>query len=219
MSPRVSVLLTTYNRPAMLAEAVESVMAQTFTDWELIILDDNSAARAQHEVLMDWWNHPQVRIYKDNVQPGDRRSRVRYAALANIGLALAEGHYITYLCDDDLYLPARLELMTARLDQGDCHVVYGSQKLVRDGQDAGASMTRGILDDAWWIVDHSSVMHTKAAAVAVGGWDEDPQYWHHADAAFWRRLTGAGYKFFDVPEFTDVRRYHDGSVSAAGIPA
>ena len=48
------------------------------------------------------------------------------------------------------------------------------------------------------------------AAVMLGG---------HADAAFWRRLTGAGYRFFDVPELTDVRRYHPGSVTAAGIPA
>ena len=219
MSPRVSVLLTTYNRPGMLAEAVESVMAQTFTDFELIILDDNSSDPAQHEVLMGLWNRPQVRIYKDHVQSAERGARVRYAVLANIGLALAGGHYITYLCDDDLFLPERLALMTARLDRGDCHVVYGSQKLVRDGEDAGASMTRGVLDDAWWIVDHSSVMHTKAAAVAVGGWDEDPQYWRHADAAFWRRLTAAGYKFYDVPEFTDVRRYHAGSVSSAGIPS
>ena len=92
MSPRVSVLLTTYNRPGMLAEAAGSVMAQTFTDFELIILDDNSTDPAQHEVLMGLWNQPQVRIYKDDVQAADRPKRVRYAVLANIGLALAAGH-------------------------------------------------------------------------------------------------------------------------------
>lgn len=220
MSPRVSVLLTTYNRPGMLAEAVGSVMAQTYTDFELIILDDNSTDPAQHQLLASLWNVPKVRIYKDSVQPADRAARVRYAVLANIGLALAAGHYITYLCDDDLYLPERLALMTARLDQGDCQVVYGSQKLVHaDGSDAGTTMTRGILDDAWWIVDHSSAMHTKQAAVEAGGWDEDPQYWKHADAAFWRRLTSAGHRFYPVDEFTDVHRYHEDSVTAAGIPS
>lgn len=218
MNPRVSVLLTTYNRPVMLREAIGSVHRQTFGDWELIILDDNSGDTAQWDVLLDYLSHPKVRIYKDNVQPGERAAKVRYAVLANIGLGLAHGEYVTYLCDDDLYLPRRLELMVARLDRGDCQVVYGSQRCERDGAEQPARVAAGVLTRASCVVDHSSVMHTRQAALEVGGWDENPAHWRQADAQFWDRLTAAGHLFHPVPEFTDVHRYHAGSVSEAGVP-
>ena len=221
MSPRVSVLLTTYSRPRMLAEAIESVLGQTFTDYELIILDDNSPAEAAGtpELLAAYWNDPKIRIYKDDVTPDERAARVRYAVLANIGLALARGEYVTYLCDDDLYLPRRLEVMTARLGQGDCQVVYGSQQVMRDGQQVMMRPAAAVLAKASMVVDHSSVMHTRQAAADAGGWDEDPAHWNHADAAFWDRLTAAGHLFYPVDEVTDVHRFHAGSVSEAGIPA
>lgn len=216
--PRVSVLLTTYNRPGMLAEAVQSVYAQTMDDYELIILDDNSSDGAQQELLRGCWNSPRTRIYKDDVRPQERASRTRYAHLANIGLQLARGRYITYLCDDDLFLPRRLEIMAGRLDRGDCHVVYGAQRLQRDGADIGVRPASGVLHDAYCIVDHSSVMHTAQAAKVAGGWDDDPAHWHQADAQFWRRLTAAGYLFHPVDEITDIHRFHDRSVQSAGIP-
>jgi spore maturation protein CgeD len=217
--PKVSVLLTTYNRPHMLAEAAASVLTQTYGDYELIILDDNSGDPAQWDILMALRDEPRVRLYKDDVQPGERDARVRYAVLANIGLALARGEYVTYLCDDDLYLPRRLQVMTARLDEGDCQVVYGSQRCERDGRVVLERPAAGVLARASMVVDHSSVMHTRAAGLAAGGWDEDPAHWRAADAVFWDRLTAAGHLFHPVSEFTDVHRFHAGSVSEAGIPA
>jgi spore maturation protein CgeD len=219
--PRVSVLLTSYNRPAMLRDAVESVLAQTYTDFELIILDDNSpdVPGGVPELLTSWWNYPQVRVYKDNVQPAERPVKVRYAVLANIGLRLARGEYITYLCDDDLYLPNRLAAMVARLDEGGCQVVYGSQRVTRNGVEQFTRHATHILPKASMVVDHSSVMHTAQAAAEVGGWDEDRANWRHADATFWDRLTAAQHWFYPVGEVTDIHRYHSGSVSEAGIPA
>lgn len=217
--PRVSVLLTTWNRPGMLREAAASVLAQTFTDFELIVLDDNSDAPGQREVLNRLWDHPQVVLFKSGVQPAERAARVRYAVLANVGLGVARGEYVTYLCDDDLYLPGRLAAMVARLDQGDCQVVYGSQRTERDGTPGFVRPAAGVLAKASMVVDHSSVMHTRAAGLAAGGWDEDPANWRHADAVFWDRLTAAGYLFHPVSEVTDVHRFHAGSVSEAGVPA
>ena len=217
--PRVSVLLTTYNRPGMLAEAIESVLAQTFTDYELIVLDDNSGDPGVPGVLAGHWADPRVVVYKSSVAPGERGARVRYAVLANIGLGLARGEYVTYLCDDDLYLPRRLELMAARLDEGDCQVVYGTQRVERDGELVMMRPATSVLHKASMIVDHSSVMHTAVSAAEAGGWPEDPMYWRHADAAFWDRLSAAGHLFYPVPEVTDVHRFHAGSVSEAGVPA
>lgn len=219
MSPRVSVLLTTWNRPAMLDAAINSVMAQSMPDFELIILDDNSGDPRQWDVIESARCDRRVRLYADNVTTSQRPEKVRYAVLANIGLALARARYVTYLCDDDLYLPRRLEAMCGRLDGGDCQVVYGSQRCERDGQVVFTRPAAGVLAKASMVVDHSSVMHTVTAARDAGGWDEDPAHWRHADAIFWDRLTAAGHLFHPVAEFTDVHRFHAASVSEGGIPA
>lgn len=219
MSPQVSVLLTSYSRPVMLREAIESVLVQTFTDFELIILDDNSPEDGGvPEVLLGYWGHPKVALYKSAVQPGERRERVRYAAQANTGLAIAAGEYVTYLCDDDWYYPDRLERMVAVLDDPGRTVCYGSQHLANGAGDiTGTRPAHGVLNKASGIVDHSSVMHTAAAGRQVGGWPDDPGMWNMADAYFWDRLTQAGHVFYPVPGGpTDAHRYHAGDSSAWG---
>lgn len=213
--PRVTVVLTTLNRPEWLEFAVQSVLTQTYQDFEILILDDNSSDPGQLDVLKRYIGHPKCIVARSRVAEADRHKRVRYAALANVGLKMARGEYITYLCDDDYYLPHRLEKMVARLDKGDeCRAVYGAQSLMRDGEISGTREAFTILSDAYCIVDHSSVMHATEIGREVGGWDEDPQWWGVADAVFWRRLNRAGYKFYPIPEILDVHRFHDGSIQS-----
>ena len=127
-APAVSVLLTSFNRPAFLQQAVESVLAQTMTDWELLILDDASADPGVTDYLRTVWDHPQVIVHKARVSPDDRPHACRYAVNANTGLRLATGRHITYLCDDDWYAPRRLEVMSGMLDADpDLGVAYSWQ--------------------------------------------------------------------------------------------
>lgn len=205
--PRVSVLLTSYNKPQYLDQAVQSVLSQTYRDFELILLDDNS-----ENVDLDRYRSL-CRVWVSDVRPEERYERVRYAVLANVGIQMARGEYITYLCDDDYYLPQRLSRMVERLDQG-CGVVYGSQRLIHDGREIGVREAREVLADAFCRVDHSSVMHGRRVAQEVDGWDEDKQHWRWADGIFWRKLNRAGYKFHPIPEVLDVHRYHERSVTS-----
>lgn len=215
--PLVSVLLTSWNRPLMLDRAIDSVLTQTFADFELLILDDDSDDPDVPRVIGAYWSHPQVRVYKSSV--ADRGDRVRYAAQINTGLALAEGKYVTYLCDDDWYYPDRLERMTAVLEaDGPAMVCYGAQDLANGaGEITGTRPAYGVLGKASGVVDHSSVMHTAQAGRDAGGWPEDRRHWNMADAVFWDRLTGAGHMFYPVPGGpTDVHCYHAGDSSAWG---
>ena len=105
--PRVSVITPTYNRPDLLCQAVESVMAQTFTDWEMIVINDGSE------------------IDQANLLHGVTDPRVRYlwqehagrSAARNRGIAEAQGEYIAFLDDDDLYLQHKLTRESAFLDE------------------------------------------------------------------------------------------------------
>ncbi|MEI7591684.1 MAG: glycosyltransferase family 2 protein [Actinomycetes bacterium] len=99
-SPEFSVIIPTFHRPQMLAEAVASVIAQTVQSWECIIVDDGggeSELQAIAEV------DARIRLIRRDVPGGP-------AAARNTGIALAQGTAITFLDDDDWYVPQRLDL-------------------------------------------------------------------------------------------------------------
>lgn len=101
--PAVSIITPTYNRPHLLSEAIQSVQAQTFNDWEMLIIDDGSEPSAQSTV--DMFGDPRLRYVQ--------LSHVGRSAARNQGLELARGEYIGFLDDDDLYHPNKLELEIA----------------------------------------------------------------------------------------------------------
>jgi hypothetical protein len=94
MPPLVSVLMTAYNREKYIAEAIESVLAQTFTDFELIIVDDDSKD-CTVEIARRYTHDPRVRLHLNEKNLGDYPNRNRAAALAN-------GKYLKYLDSDDM---------------------------------------------------------------------------------------------------------------------
>jgi len=111
---RVSVLVPTFNRSAYLIEAIESVLGQSYTDCEIIIVDDGSTDDTPNA----------VRPYL---------SRIRYirtenqgpALARNVGMAAATGNYVAYLDSDDLYYPHKIALQAQLLDRRpDVGMVY-----------------------------------------------------------------------------------------------
>jgi spore maturation protein CgeD len=211
---KISCILTSYNRPVWLDQAIQSVVDQTYDNWELLIMDDNSSDPQVDKTLDVYSTHKKIRIFKSHVHSLERMDVCRYAYLINEGFRAASGKYITYLTDDDYYLPKRFEIMTSKLESDYfIHIVYGWQQL-QYGDDPPHServYTR-VLDDAYDIVDHNSVMHDTELFREVGGWNISSEYWRGADGIFWRKLTNAGYKFYPVNKFTDVHRFHVGSV-------
>lgn len=91
----VSIILPTYNRGDTLARAVDSVVAQTYSDWELLIVDDGSTDETASVALS--YNDPRIRYI--------RQENAGVAAARNTGLDRACGQYITFLDSDDEWLP------------------------------------------------------------------------------------------------------------------
>lgn len=216
--PKVSVIITTYNRPQMLDQAIKSVLEQEYTDWECLIMDDNSDSPEQLEVLTKYWNAPGVIIYKSNVKKEDRKATARYATLINKALDMAQGEYITYLCDDDYYYPDRLSKMVKFFEEHpEASVVYGHQRVVKiENGIETATSTRApdpkyAFENANCLVDHSSVMHRKSASDAVGKWDDSQDWWGGADGQYWEKLGKAGFNFHEIPVVLDAHIIHDGS--------
>jgi len=97
-----SIIVPTYNRSALLARALDSVLAQSFPHFSVIVIDDCSTD-ATPEVVQDYLGDPRFTYHRNETQGGTNVSR-------NIGYDLAEGLLITYLDDDDELVPTALEV-------------------------------------------------------------------------------------------------------------
>src|SRR2546423_502644 len=124
MSVAISIIVPTRLRHHLLPRAVRSLLAQTFTDFEILVVDDNPAeARVSTDpALHSLLQHPKVRLLTHD-QPRNA------AAARNVGLRAARGEWITYLDDDDAYQPAKLERQWQQarktgLRLGICGVTY-----------------------------------------------------------------------------------------------
>ena len=108
ITPLVSVLMTVFNREKYVATAIESVLAQTLTDFELIIVDDGSTDRSM-EIARSYLHDPRVRISVNVKNLGDYPNR-------NHAARLSTGKYLKYVDSDDAILPHCLEIMTHMME-------------------------------------------------------------------------------------------------------
>jgi len=120
----VSVLMTAYNREKYIAEAIESVMASTYQDWELIIVDDCSQDRsltlAQEYASKD----DRIKVFQNKKNLGDYPNR-------NQAASYAQGKYLKYLDADDIIYPHSLEVMVKAMDKYP-YAGFGTQINIRE---------------------------------------------------------------------------------------
>jgi len=211
---KVSIILTTHGEGKYLKQAIGSVLAQTFQDWELLVAIDG-LTEDSNCCWMDFSEYDErISGFECLVSDGVVN---RYANTINQAFKRSSGEYITYLCHDDLYLPWRLEAFAYALDHNPAvHVVYGQQQMMSEEEGVtrltGVRDTVGVTTDAAFKIDHSSVMHRRECFEKVGGWDEAAPM-RAGDAYFWTRLNKAGYAFYPLQVPTDCHRYNSESVT------
>ncbi|MFC1922178.1 glycosyltransferase family 2 protein [Chloroflexota bacterium] len=104
--PKVSVIIPTYNRPHLFPKAVDSVLKQTFTDFEIIVVDDGSTKPVGY--IVNQYNDSRLRyIYQENSG---------LVVARNNGVFAADSKYIAFLDDDDRFLPHKLDVQVALLE-------------------------------------------------------------------------------------------------------
>jgi glycosyltransferase involved in cell wall biosynthesis len=120
--PTVSVVLPFLNGERFLAEAIESVLAQTYRDWELLLVDDGSSDRSP-QIALDHAARDQDRVSYLR-HPGGRRRGI--SASRNLGVAHATGEYVAFLDADDVWFPGKLEEQTRLLSfHPEAAMLYG----------------------------------------------------------------------------------------------
>jgi len=174
--PKVTVLMSTYNRPWYLKEAISSLVRQRFKSWELIVMNDGGVDVGH--IIKDF-NNKQIRYFNDNTNRGK-------AARMNFGLDKANGEYIAYLDDDDLFYPDHLNVLSKTLDQNpDIGAAYSDLYAVQCVHDRSTKkrypihkfiqVSRDFNRDFMFYFNHTlhvSLMHRKDIAIKAGGYDE-----------------------------------------------
>jgi FkbM family methyltransferase len=127
--PLVSVVLPTRDRIALLPTAVESVLAQTHGNWELIVVDDGSSDGTA-EALRARFPDPRIRIITT--------AGLGVSGARNAGLAAAAGDFVAYLDSDNFWMPDYLELMLAEFARSGAACVYAVLKVREDDPSGGA---------------------------------------------------------------------------------
>lgn len=106
-NPLVSVIIPTYKRPHMLARAIESVLNQTYINIEIIIVDDNSIGSSYRKETIEF-----MRRYSEynNILYVKHKENKGGSVARNTGIAIAKGKFVTFLDDDDEYMPTKIEM-------------------------------------------------------------------------------------------------------------
>jgi glycosyltransferase involved in cell wall biosynthesis len=119
-APIVSVLITTYNRSKLLKRAINSVLGQTFKDYEIVIVDDCSMDDTRE--VVEAFHDPRIRYFRNEINVGSKEGD--RPILRRLIYELMRGKYFVYLCDDDYWLlPNLLELQVAAFREDDDLVI------------------------------------------------------------------------------------------------
>jgi glycosyltransferase EpsE len=208
MTPRVSVVTTVYNGEPYFDRAIPGILAQTYEDFEFVLVDDGSTDRSQERLRELAEQDPRVRVFA----PG----RLGPAAAYNYAVTQARGEYIARQDFDDRSYPDRLRLQVALLDAhpkvgivGGAYVLVDERRGERyvrmpatDHQALYQAMAKQVP------IAHTIATFRREVWVQAGGY---PLANNLIDLRFYLRVAKLGWRFANVPELIGEHYVHDDS--------
>jgi len=184
MLPLVSVIIPTYNRAYILGSAIESVLSQTFRDFELIIVDDGSSDDTEKLVK----KYPSIIYVRHS-------SRKGVAAARNTGIKASRGKYIAFLDSDDVFTRKKLEKQLEFLEKHPDYKLVQSEEIWFKGSKRLNPKKHHKKAEGWFfhravklcVVSMSTVVINRDVFSKVGIFDED--FWVCEDYEFWLRVS------------------------------
>lgn len=192
MNTLISVIIPTFNRASTLKKAIKSVAKQTYSDWELILVDNSSTDDTL--AILEEFNNINIKLFTVN-----NNGVIGYSR--NVGIKHASGKYIAFLDSDDWWDCEKLSESVLLLESGNVDVVYHNCQIISDQSRRDTHcrrLSKEVLDDL--IINGntlvtSSVVVLKSAVVNVGGFNEDKKVIGWEDYHLWIRLAEANFKF------------------------
>lgn len=208
--PAVTVLMPVYNGERHIRDAIDSILCQSFKDFELLIINDASTDRTVE--LVKKYTDPRIRMIHNEIN-------LKHGPALNRGLNLARGTYIARMDSDDLSCTTRLEKQKLFLDSNPDTAMVGSWAEIIDEKEESLGMKTFLTESPllkWKLLFcntfiHSSVMFRKDCINSLQGYD--CSYTLTEDYDLWSRISFE-HEIANIPEILVKWREWDGSVTS-----
>ncbi len=209
-NPLVTVLMPVYNGGEYLKHSIESILAQTYRDFEFLIINDCSTDNSMETIQS--FKDPRIVVHTNAVNMGQTKS-------LNVGLKLAKGKYIVVNDADDLSLPQRIEKELDFILKHPEYVVVGSSSFIMDKTGKIKRVFRRPTDSRELFLSilshtpviHGSVIMSKKIILAHGGYNEEFRICQ--DYELWSSLIRKGFRVANIPDILVVIRHFSDSTS------
>ena len=211
-TPLVSVIMPAYNAAPFIGEAISSVIAQTVTDWELIVVDDCSQDETCQVVSAFMQEDPRIRLVHNESNMGVAKTR-------NRGMDLCKGQYVALLDSDDYWKPQLLEKMLARAKKTGADIIYCSYELV---DEQGEKVCNDFIVPPATTFDESIVRSVITCSTVLlteqlASKHRFPTNMYHEDIALWFQILRDGGTARGVEEVLAAYRQRANSRSAGKL--
>ena len=206
----VSIVLPTYNGSKYISQSIESVLNQTFKDFELIIVNDCSTDDTLSICNQYQEKDPRIKIISN---PENKK----LPESLNVGFENAQGKYFTWTSDDNLFKENALEVMVGYLEEHpDTDMVScNMDRIDQDGKTVNKTENDGVAREAWVLGFTNNIgacfLYTKKIASLVGKYDKT--MFCAEDYDYWCRIASVGHIFY-IPDNLYQYRVHGGSLTA-----
>ena len=203
MEQLISVIIPAYNQARYLNSAIKSVLAQTYTFWECIVVDDGSTDNTYEQVHQ--FKHPKIKyIYQNNAG---------LSAARNTGMEASKGEFLSFLDSDDCFAPKKLELLLEKMNNcSELALVSGNAALI----DENGNTIRRKFDSSVPVKTHEllfgnplhvgSILLRREWYLKIGLFDTSLRSYEDWD--YWLRIAMAGGKMESIKEIVSFYRFH-----------
>ena len=204
----VSIVLPIYNGEKYMRQSIESVINQTYKNWELIIIDDCSSDNTP-EIAKEYANQDnRIKYYRNE-------TNLKLPRGLNRGFSLSKGEYLTWTSDDNLYLPTAIERMVHTLKKDNSDFVFATCDVINE-EGKVIEIIKAPKDYKQAIVGGNFVgacfLYTRKVYEAIG--EYNPDCFLVEDYDYWLRIFAR----FEVSNIQDVLyqyRWHDGALTSS----
>lgn len=210
-TPKISVVMSCYNRKDYVSDAIESILNQTYKDFEFIIIDDCSTDGTR-EIIQKYADNDNRIVYIKNPQNMDYNFNLRH------GFNIAKGEYIARMDDDDISLPERFEKQVKYLDEhhditvlGTFIETFGDEK-IESWVFENDSEILDVLLNFFNPMCHPSVMVRKSF-LKQHNLNYSPEALYAEEYDLWKNISLKGGKLANLPEILVKYRVHKSSVT------
>lgn len=193
MNPLVSIITPCYNAVPFIAQTIESVIAQTYPNWEMLIVDDCSTDRSAEIIQTYVDRDSRIKYFKTDCPSGSP------SLPRNIGLEQAQGECVAFLDSDDAWLPTKLEEQIAFMERGSYGFVYSDyEKMSWEGRRAERLIRMREISSFWDTLESNEIpcLTVLLCKELIGEirFKSIPK----EDYAFWLEILRKGYKAYNT---------------------